>query len=56
MVAVTLSKCVGFRFENRFGTVGIMAFATAIDPRSDRSFDVFYGMADYAIGCGRLAL
>ena len=38
------------------GTVGNVVFPTAIDPRTDRSFDIFYGMADYAIGCGRLAL
>lgn len=38
------------------GTVGNVVFPTAIDRRSDRSFDIFYGMADYAIGCGRLTL
>ncbi len=41
------------------GTVNDVVFPTAIDPRPDvgeRLFDVFYGMADYRIGCGRLSL
>lgn len=38
------------------GTVGHVVFPTAIDPRGDRTFDIYYGMADYAIGRGRLVL
>jgi predicted GH43/DUF377 family glycosyl hydrolase len=38
------------------GTVGNVVFPTAIDPRGDRAFDIYYGMADYAIGRGRLTL
>jgi len=38
------------------GTVGHVVFPTGIDTLSDRSFDIYYGMADYEIGCGRLAL
>jgi beta-1,2-mannobiose phosphorylase / 1,2-beta-oligomannan phosphorylase len=36
------------------GTVGHVVFPTGIDPLGDRSFDIYYGMADYEIGCGRL--
>ena len=38
------------------GTVGQVVFPTAIDRRDDRSFDIYYGMADYEIGRGRLTL
>lgn len=38
------------------GAVGHVVFPTGIDPRGDREFDVYYGMADYEIGCGRLSL
>lgn len=38
------------------GTVGHVVFPTAIDPRGPRSFDIYYGMADYEIGRGRLRL
>jgi len=41
------------------GTVGHVVFPTGIDPRPDigrRVFDIYYGMADYAIGRGRLTL
>lgn len=38
------------------GAVGHVVFPTGIDPRSERSFDIYYGMADYEIGCGRLTL
>lgn len=41
------------------GIVNDVVFPTAIDPRPDvgeRVFDVFYGMADYEIGCGSLTL
>ncbi len=38
------------------GTVGDVVFPTAIDPRGERIFDIFYGMADYEIGRGRLTL
>lgn len=42
-----------------YGAVGHVVFPTAIDPRPDlgeRTFDIYYGMADYAIGRGRLVL
>jgi len=38
------------------GTVGYVVFPTAIDHRDDRVFEVYYGMADYRIGRGRLTL
>lgn len=38
------------------GTVGNVVFPTGLDPRGERAFDVFYGMADDEIGCGRLTL
>ena len=38
------------------GTVGNVVFPTGIDPQGDRAFDIYYGMADYAIGCGLLTL
>lgn len=39
------------------GTVGHVVFPTAIDPRpGGRAFDIYYGMADYEIGRGRLRL
>ena len=38
------------------GTVGHVVFPTGIDPQTDRTFDIYYGMADYEIGCGRLTL
>lgn len=38
------------------GTVGYVVFPTAIDRRDDRVFEVYYGMADYRIGRGRLTL
>ena len=31
-------------------------FPTAVDPRADGTFDVYYGMADTAIGVARLEL
>lgn len=39
-----------------YGTVGHVVFPTAIDRRSERVFDIYYGMADYEIGRGRLTL
>lgn len=36
------------------GTVGHVVFPTGIDPQNESSFDIYYGMADYEIGCGRL--
>lgn len=39
-----------------YGTVGHVVFPTAIDRRSERTFDLYYGMADYEIGRGRLTL
>ncbi|MBV8371956.1 MAG: glycosidase [Candidatus Eremiobacteraeota bacterium] len=38
------------------GAVGHVVFPTAIDPRGERVFDIYYGMADYEIGRGRLTL
>jgi predicted GH43/DUF377 family glycosyl hydrolase len=38
------------------GTVNHVVFPTAIDPRGARVFDIYYGMADYLIGHGRLTL
>jgi predicted GH43/DUF377 family glycosyl hydrolase len=38
------------------GTVGNVVFPTGIDPRGERAFDIYYGMADYEIGRGRLTL
>ncbi|HUY11609.1 MAG TPA: glycosidase [Candidatus Dormibacteraeota bacterium] len=45
--------------DERNGTVDNVVFPTGIDPRPDlgeRVFDVFYGMADYAIGAARMTL
>ncbi len=39
-----------------YGTVGHVVFPTAIDRREERTFDIYYGMADYEIGRGRLTL
>jgi beta-1,2-mannobiose phosphorylase / 1,2-beta-oligomannan phosphorylase len=38
------------------GTVGHVVFPTGIDRRGEREFDIYYGMADYEIGRGRLTL
>lgn len=38
------------------GAVGHVVFPTGIDPRSERQYDIYYGMADYEIGYGRLTL
>lgn len=38
------------------GTVGCVVFPTGIDPLGERTFDIYYGMADYEIGRGRLTL
>jgi beta-1,2-mannobiose phosphorylase / 1,2-beta-oligomannan phosphorylase len=38
------------------GAVGHVVFPTGIDPRGERVFDIYYGMADYEIGRGRLWL
>lgn len=38
------------------GTVGYVVFPTGIDRRTERTFDIYYGMADYEIGRGRLTL
>ncbi len=38
------------------GTVGHVVFPTGIDRRGEREFDVYYGMADYEIGRGRLTI
>ena len=43
----------------RNGIVDNVVFPTAIDPRPDlgeRTFDVYYGMADYTIGAARMKL
>ncbi len=38
------------------GAVGHVVFPTGIDRRGEREFDIYYGMADYEIGRGRLTL
>lgn len=38
------------------GTVDQVVFPTGIDPRAERVFDIYYGMADYEIGRGCLTL
>jgi predicted GH43/DUF377 family glycosyl hydrolase len=38
------------------GAVGHVVFPTGIDPREAREFDIYYGMADYETGRGRLTL
>ncbi len=38
------------------GTVGHVVFPTGIDRRGEREFDIYYGMADYEIGRGRLTI
>jgi predicted GH43/DUF377 family glycosyl hydrolase len=38
------------------GTVAHVVFPTAIDPLDDGAYDIYYGMADYEIGRGRLTL
>jgi predicted GH43/DUF377 family glycosyl hydrolase len=38
------------------GTVGHVVFPTGIDQRGDGEYDIYYGMADYEIGRGRLSL
>lgn len=45
--------------EEKYGIVDDVVFPTAIDPRPDlgeRTFDIYYGMADTLIGRGRLVL
>ncbi len=42
--------------EERSGVVPNVVFPTAVDPREDGAFDVYYGMADAAIGVARLTL
>ena len=38
------------------GAVNHVVSPTGIDPRGDREYDIYYGMADYEIGRGRLTL
>jgi predicted GH43/DUF377 family glycosyl hydrolase len=38
------------------GTVGHVVFPTGIDRRGEREFDIYYGMADYEIGRGRMTI
>jgi beta-1,2-mannobiose phosphorylase / 1,2-beta-oligomannan phosphorylase len=38
------------------GTVGHVVFPTGIDRLGEREFDIYYGMADFEIGRGRLVL
>lgn len=40
--------------DENTGIVGNVVFPTALDPRADGRIDVYYGMADYRIGAGRL--
>ena len=37
------------------GTVGNVVFPTGIDKRGEGEYDIYYGMADYEIGRGRLS-
>jgi predicted GH43/DUF377 family glycosyl hydrolase len=37
------------------GAVGHVVFPTGIDQRGEREFDIYYGMADYEIGRGKLS-
>ena len=38
------------------GTVGHVVFPTGIDQRAEGEYDIYYGMADYDIGRGRLTI
>lgn len=38
------------------GAVGHVVFPTGLDRRGEREFDIYYGMADFEIGRGRLSL
>jgi predicted GH43/DUF377 family glycosyl hydrolase len=38
------------------GTVGHVVFPTGIDRRAENEYDIYYGMADYEIGHGRLSI
>ncbi len=38
------------------GTVGHVVFPTGIDRRGELEFDIYYGMADYEIGRGRMTI
>ena len=38
------------------GVVGYVVFPTGLDPRGERTFDVYYGMGDDEVGRGRLTL
>jgi beta-1,2-mannobiose phosphorylase / 1,2-beta-oligomannan phosphorylase len=38
------------------GAVGHVVFPTGIDKRSEGEFDIYYGMADYEIGRGKLTI
>jgi len=45
--------------EERKGVVNDVVFPTALDPRADlgeRVYDVYYGMADYAVGAARVTI
>ncbi len=46
-------------YQERKGIVDNVVFPTGIDPRPDigpRTFDIYYGMADYSIGSARMTL
>ena len=38
------------------GSLNHIVFPTGIDRRGEHEFDIYYGMADYQIGCGRLTI
>ena len=42
--------------EERAGTVPNIVFPTGVDPRENGRVDIYYGMADAAIGVARLDL
>ncbi|HLE05520.1 MAG TPA: hypothetical protein VI729_13030, partial [Anaerolineales bacterium] len=42
--------------DERYGIVPNVVFPTGLDPRGDGRIDVYYGMADSAIGVAQMAV
>ena len=42
--------------DERYGIVPNVVFPTGLDPRGDGRIDVYYGMADFAIGVAQMAI
>ncbi|KRT75530.1 MAG: Glycosidase-related protein, partial [Armatimonadetes bacterium CSP1-3] len=42
--------------DERYGIVPNVVFPTGLDPRGDGRIDVYYGMADFAIGVAQMAV